>query len=104
MASETFNNSKFFIPKKSLGQNFLIDSNITTKICNIDNDISGCSVLEIGPGFGAITESLLKQEPKRLFAIEKDANGNQRQAQPTNGFHLKAFPMNGKRPIPDASV
>ena len=72
MASEIFNNSKLFLPKTSLGQNFLIDSNITTKICNIDNDISGCSLLEIGPGFGAITESLLKQEPKRLFAIEKD--------------------------------
>ena len=72
MASEILNIAKPFIPKKSLGQNFLIDSNITTKICNIDNDISGCSLLEIGPGFGAITESLLKQEPKRLFAIEKD--------------------------------
>ena len=72
MSSEIFNNLKLFIPKKSLGQNFLIDSNITTKICNIDDDISGCSVLEIGPGYGAITESLLKQEPKKLFAIEKD--------------------------------
>ena len=72
MSSEIFKNSTLFIPKKSLGQNFLIDSNITTKICNIDNDISGSSVLEIGPGFGAITEILLKKAPKRLFAIEKD--------------------------------
>ena len=72
MESEIFNNSKLFIPKKSLGQNFLIDSNITTKICNIDDDITGCSVLEIGPGFGAITINLLKKKPKRLFAIEKD--------------------------------
>ena len=62
MATEILDISKPFIPKKSLGQNFLIDSNITTKICNIDNDISGCSLLEIGPGFGAITESLLKQD------------------------------------------
>ena len=55
-----------------MGQNFLIDPNIATKICNIENDIPGGSILEIGPGFGAITEKLLKQEPKMLFAIEKD--------------------------------
>ena len=57
--------------KKSLGQNFLTDSNIITKIVNLTN-ISNKNVLEIGPGRGALTNEILKNKPKSLILIEKD--------------------------------
>ena len=57
--------------KKSLGQNFLIDKNIIEKISSIVN-IENKSILEIGPGTGNLTLSLLKKKPKKFFVIEKD--------------------------------
>ena len=57
--------------KKSLGQNFLIDKNILEKIINITT-IENKIVLEIGPGTGNLTSHILKQNPKKLFVIEKD--------------------------------
>ncbi len=57
--------------KKSLGQNFLIDKNIIEKIVNIIN-IKDKSILEIGPGTGNLTSSLIKKNPKNFFVIEKD--------------------------------
>ena len=58
-------------PKKSLGQNFLIDLNILEKIINITN-IKNQTVLEIGPGTGNLTSYILKKNPKKLYVIEKD--------------------------------
>ncbi len=58
-------------PKKSLGQNFLIDKNITNKITNIVN-IENQVVLEVGPGTGNLTSLILKKKPKKFFVIEKD--------------------------------
>ena len=57
--------------KKSLGQNFLIDKNIIKKIINTVN-IRNKNVIEIGPGKGALTEEILKNNPKSLILIEKD--------------------------------
>ena len=57
--------------KKSLGQNFLIDSNIIDKILDIV-DIQKKDVLEIGPGTGNLTSAILKRNPNRLLVIEKD--------------------------------
>jgi len=58
-------------PKKSLGQNFLIDQDIINLI--VDNgSIQNQIVLEIGPGTGNLTSAILKKKPKRLFVIEKD--------------------------------
>ena len=57
--------------KKSLGQNFLIDKNIINKIINTTK-IENKSILEIGPGTGNLTSSILKENPKRLYVIEKD--------------------------------
>ena len=57
--------------KKSLGQNFLIDKNIIKKIVNLVN-IKNKSVIEIGPGKGALTDEILKQKPKSFTIIEKD--------------------------------
>ena len=59
------------LPKKSLGQNFLIDKNIINKILNLSK-IYNNHVIEIGPGRGALTEEILKREPKSLIVIEKD--------------------------------
>ncbi len=57
--------------KKSLGQNFLIDKNIINKIINL-TDIKNRNVIEIGPGLGAITNEIIKRNPKSLMLIEKD--------------------------------
>ena len=59
--------------KKSLGQNFLIDENIITKISEIVK-IENESILEVGPGTGNLTLSLLKKKPKKFFVIEKDSD------------------------------
>ena len=61
------------IPKKSLGQNFLIDKNICKKISKI-SQIYNKNILEIGPGMGAITDEIIKLKPKKLILIEKDNN------------------------------
>ena len=58
-------------PKKSLGQNFLIDENILEKIVSIIN-IKNKTILEIGPGTGNLTSYILKSGPKKLFVVEKD--------------------------------
>ena len=60
-----------FHPKKSLGQNFLIDKNIINKIISLKN-IKNRNILEIGPGRGALTEKILEKKPKSLLLIEKD--------------------------------
>tara|TARA_Y100000389_G_scaffold197106_1_gene231074 strand:- start:30 stop:815 length:786 start_codon:yes stop_codon:yes gene_type:complete len=60
-------------PKKSLGQNFLIDKNILQKIVEITK-IKDEIVLEIGPGTGNLTSLILQKEPKKFFVIEKDSN------------------------------
>ncbi len=57
--------------KKSLGQNFLIDKNIINKITNFI-DITDKTILEVGPGTGNLTASLLEKKPKKIFVVEKD--------------------------------
>ncbi|MDR1027403.1 MAG: 16S rRNA (adenine(1518)-N(6)/adenine(1519)-N(6))-dimethyltransferase RsmA [Rickettsiales bacterium] len=59
-------------PKKSLGQNFLFDLNITRKIARSVPGIDDASVLEVGPGPGGLTRALLECGAKRVVAIEKD--------------------------------
>jgi len=58
--------------RKSLGQNFLLDLNLTAKIARQAGDLSGCDVLEIGPGPGGLTRGLLSEGARRVLAIEKD--------------------------------
>ena len=58
-------------PKKSLGQNFLIDKNIIKKIINSVN-IKNNNIIEIGPGKGSLTDEIIKKKPKSLYLIEKD--------------------------------
>ncbi|WP_114287580.1 16S rRNA (adenine(1518)-N(6)/adenine(1519)-N(6))-dimethyltransferase RsmA [Candidatus Halocynthiibacter alkanivorans] len=59
--------------KKSLGQNFLLDLNLTAKIARQAGDLSGSDVLEIGPGPGGLTRGLLAEGARKVLAIEKDA-------------------------------
>ena len=61
----------FIKPKKSLGQNFLIDRNILEQIVDTV-EIKNKEVLEIGPGSGNLTTFILKKNPKKFYAIEKD--------------------------------
>ncbi|MDG1067530.1 MAG: 16S rRNA (adenine(1518)-N(6)/adenine(1519)-N(6))-dimethyltransferase RsmA [Sulfitobacter sp.] len=58
--------------RKSLGQNFLLDLNLTAKIARQAGDLTQCDVLEIGPGPGGLTRGLLSEGARRVLAIEKD--------------------------------
>ena len=58
-------------PKKSLGQNFLIDQSVLEQITDAVQ-IKDKEVLEIGPGTGNLTTHILKKNPKKLYVIEKD--------------------------------
>jgi len=60
------------LAKKSLGQNFLLDLNLTSKIARQAGDLSACDVLEVGPGPGGLTRGLLAEGARRVLAIEKD--------------------------------
>jgi len=60
------------IPKKSLGQNFLIDNNIAKKIINLAKNIHEKNIIEVGPGKGALTDEIIKKDPKKIILIEKD--------------------------------
>ena len=59
-------------PKKSLGQNFLIDEKILNQIVEIGNIKKNDIVLEIGPGTGKLTEKIIKRKPQKFIVIEKD--------------------------------
>ena len=58
--------------RKSLGQNFLMDLNLTAKIARQAGDLSSCDVLEIGPGPGGLTRGLLAEGARKVLAVEKD--------------------------------
>ena len=59
-------------PKKSLGQNFLIDRNIIDKIIHTVS-INNNEILEVGPGTGNLTKEILKNNPSKMYLVEKDA-------------------------------
>jgi len=60
-------------PKKSLGQNFLVDNNIIKKILK-HVDVKNNNIVEIGPGTGNLTTQIIQRDPKSLILIEKDRN------------------------------
>ena len=59
--------------RKALGQNFLLDLNLTAKIARRAGDLAACDVLEIGPGPGGLTRALLAEGARHVVAIERDA-------------------------------
>jgi 16S rRNA (adenine1518-N6/adenine1519-N6)-dimethyltransferase len=60
------------VAKKQLGQNFLLDLNLTAKIARLAGDLSACDVLEVGPGPGGLTRGLLAEGARRVVVVEKD--------------------------------
>lgn len=61
------------VAKKSLGQNFLLDLNLTAKIARQAGDLTACDVLEVGPGPGGLTRGLLAEGARKVLAVEKDS-------------------------------
>lgn len=59
--------------KKALGQNFLLDLNLTQKIARSAGSLEGMTVIEVGPGPGGLTRAILSLGAKKVIAIERDA-------------------------------
>jgi 16S rRNA (adenine1518-N6/adenine1519-N6)-dimethyltransferase len=58
--------------KKSLGQNFLLDLNLTGRIARAAGDLTQTTIIEIGPGPGGLTRALLANGAKKVIAVERD--------------------------------
>ncbi len=58
--------------RKSLGQNFLLDLNLTARIARAAGPLEHATVIEVGPGPGGLTRALLALGAKRVIAIERD--------------------------------
>jgi 16S rRNA (adenine1518-N6/adenine1519-N6)-dimethyltransferase len=58
--------------KKSLGQNFLLDLNITARVARAAGNLGGKNVIEVGPGPGGLTRALLGGDAAHVYAIERD--------------------------------
>jgi len=61
------------VARRQLGQNFLLDLNLTAKIARLAGDLAGSDVLEVGPGPGGLTRGLLAEGARRVLVVEKDA-------------------------------
>src|SRR5271170_4226144 len=59
--------------KKSLGQNFLLDLNLTRRIARAAGPLEGATIYEVGPGPGGLTRALLMEGAARVIAVERDA-------------------------------
>ena len=58
--------------RKALGQNFILDLNLTSKIARSAGDLNKCDVLEVGPGPGGLTRGLLAEGARKVVVVEKD--------------------------------
>src|SRR5215210_7125571 len=58
--------------KKQLGQNFLLDLNLTSRIARAAGALEGRTVIEVGPGPGGLTRALLAEGARKVIAIERD--------------------------------
>jgi 16S rRNA (adenine1518-N6/adenine1519-N6)-dimethyltransferase len=60
------------LAKKSFGQHFLLDLNVTRKIARLASPLEGCVIIEVGPGPGGLTRALLESDTAHVVAVEKD--------------------------------
>lgn len=81
--------------KKQLGQNFLLDLNLTAKIARAAGDLSGCDVIEVGPGPGGLTRGLLAEGARHVLAIEKDARALPALAEISEAYPGRLTVING---------
>lgn len=58
--------------KKALGQNFLLDLNLTQKVARTAGSLEGCTVFEVGPGPGGLTRAILALGAEKVIAVERD--------------------------------
>jgi len=72
--------------KKALGQNFLLDLNLTGKIARAAGDLDQAAVIEVGPGPGGLTRALLFNGAHRVIAIERDERCLEALAQVSNHY------------------
>ena len=86
--------------KKSLGQNFLLDLNLTAKIARLAGDLSGADVLEIGPGPGGLTRGVLAEGARRVLAIEKDPRCMPALAEIAAAYPGRLQSINGRLALP----
>jgi 16S rRNA (adenine1518-N6/adenine1519-N6)-dimethyltransferase len=61
------------LAKKSFGQHFLLDLNLTRKIVRLAGPLQGRALIEVGPGPGGLTRALLESDAEHVIAVEKDA-------------------------------
>ena len=81
--------------KKQLGQNFLLDLNLTAKIARTAGDLTGCDVIEVGPGPGGLTRGLLAEGARHVLAIEKDARALPALAEISDAYPGRLTVING---------
>ena len=74
--------------KKSLGQNFLEDNKALSKIIETGNISKRDIILEIGPGTGNLTSSILEKKPKKVYVVEKDEDLSLELQKKFKSFHL----------------
>jgi len=74
--------------KKQLGQNFLLDLNLTGRIARTAGDLSDTTVIEVGPGPGGLTRAILAAGAKRVVAVERD----HRCIDALNAYLVPAYP------------
>jgi 16S rRNA (adenine1518-N6/adenine1519-N6)-dimethyltransferase len=72
--------------KKELGQNFLLDLNLTSRIARVAGPLEGVRVIEVGPGPGGLTRALLAEGAREVIAIERDARALPALAQIANAY------------------
>ena len=77
--------------KKSLGQNFLFDLNLTRRIARSAAPLEGFTIVEVGPGPGGLTRALLMEGATQVLAIERDAQNPARPCRNFRGLSRQAF-------------